>query len=326
MIELRFHVPDPRRRLAAVRLAHQLRERLPHELTRNGRAWELRAPAPDVARFEYQFELIDRERRERVDPRPGEPEARVGAVGVQVGVGGARLRAARLGRGGSGRQAGVGHDPEPHPEDRAAGADLGASRRDRAQSAARRARRAGVRRALVAADVSRPAASAPRRPDRAGRPERDLLRVGALLAGARRGDPARAPARSRPDRARRQPRRARRSSTRTAATRTASTPSSSSRAASSGAPRATSGTSRATSGSCASSAASTATGPSGRSRSCSRAARSSRTWPANRALEESLRDRGYDARLFEYPRRSQLGRVARLLPPPTAPPAPEDLT
>jgi len=59
VIELRFHVPDPRRRLAAVRLAHQLRERLPHELTRNGRAWELCAPAPDVARFEYQFELID---------------------------------------------------------------------------------------------------------------------------------------------------------------------------------------------------------------------------------------------------------------------------
>ncbi len=60
MIEIRFHVPDPRRRLAAVRLAHQLRERLPHELTRNGRAWELNAPAPDVARFEYQLELIDR--------------------------------------------------------------------------------------------------------------------------------------------------------------------------------------------------------------------------------------------------------------------------
>jgi enterochelin esterase-like enzyme len=60
VIELRFHVPDPRRRLAAVRLAHQLRERLPHELTRNGRSWELTAPAPDVARFEYQLELIDR--------------------------------------------------------------------------------------------------------------------------------------------------------------------------------------------------------------------------------------------------------------------------
>ena len=63
MIELRFHVPDPRRRLAAVRLAHQLCERLPHELTRNGRAWELTAAAPDVDRFEYQFELVDRNGR-----------------------------------------------------------------------------------------------------------------------------------------------------------------------------------------------------------------------------------------------------------------------
>jgi enterochelin esterase-like enzyme len=60
VIKLRFHLADPRRRLAAVRLAHQLRGLLPHELTRNGRAWELTAPAPDVARFEYQLELIDR--------------------------------------------------------------------------------------------------------------------------------------------------------------------------------------------------------------------------------------------------------------------------
>jgi enterochelin esterase-like enzyme len=60
VIELRFHLPDPRRRLAAVRLAHQLRERLPYELTRNGRSWELTAAAPDVSRFEYQFELVDR--------------------------------------------------------------------------------------------------------------------------------------------------------------------------------------------------------------------------------------------------------------------------
>ena len=59
MIEIRFQLPDPRRRLAAVRLAHELRNRLPHELTRRGGSWELTAPAPDVARFEYQFELID---------------------------------------------------------------------------------------------------------------------------------------------------------------------------------------------------------------------------------------------------------------------------
>ena len=60
MIDVRVVLPDPRRRLAAVRLAHELRERLPHELVRRGRAWELTAPAPDVARFEYQLELIDR--------------------------------------------------------------------------------------------------------------------------------------------------------------------------------------------------------------------------------------------------------------------------
>jgi enterochelin esterase-like enzyme len=61
VIELRFQVADPRRRLAAVRLSHQLGERLPHELTRNGRRWELTAPAPaEVDRFEYQLELIDR--------------------------------------------------------------------------------------------------------------------------------------------------------------------------------------------------------------------------------------------------------------------------
>jgi enterochelin esterase family protein len=59
VIEIRFRYPDPRRRLAAVRLAHELRGRLPHEFTRKGRAWELAAPAPDVARFEYQLELID---------------------------------------------------------------------------------------------------------------------------------------------------------------------------------------------------------------------------------------------------------------------------
>ena len=63
MIEIRFQLPDQRRRLAAVRLAHELRDRLPHELSRHGRLWQLTAPAPDVARFEYQFELIDRSGR-----------------------------------------------------------------------------------------------------------------------------------------------------------------------------------------------------------------------------------------------------------------------
>jgi len=81
VIELRFHVPDPRRRLAAVRLAHQLRERLPHELTRNGRAWELRAAAPDVARFEYQLELIDRNGGSEWILDPGNPKRASGPWG-----------------------------------------------------------------------------------------------------------------------------------------------------------------------------------------------------------------------------------------------------
>lgn len=41
-----------------MRLAHDLGDRLPWKLTRRGKAWELRAPAPDVARFEYQLELV----------------------------------------------------------------------------------------------------------------------------------------------------------------------------------------------------------------------------------------------------------------------------
>ena len=81
MIELRFHVPDPRRRLAAVRLAHQLRERLPYELTRNGRAWELTATAPDVARFEYQLELIDRRGASEWILDPGNPKRASGPWG-----------------------------------------------------------------------------------------------------------------------------------------------------------------------------------------------------------------------------------------------------
>jgi len=62
-MELRFQYSDPGRRLAAVRLAHELRAGLPHEFTRRGRNWELSAPAPEVVRFEYQLELVDRKGR-----------------------------------------------------------------------------------------------------------------------------------------------------------------------------------------------------------------------------------------------------------------------
>ncbi len=80
-IELRFHYPDPRRRLAAVRLAHELRSLLPHELTRAGAAWELRAPAPDVARFEYQLELIDRKQKSEWIVDPANPKRASGPWG-----------------------------------------------------------------------------------------------------------------------------------------------------------------------------------------------------------------------------------------------------
>lgn len=81
MIEVRFHVPDPRRRLAAVRLAHELRGLLPHELVRNGRAWELTAPAPDVDRFEYQLELVDRRGRSEWILDPANPKRASGPWG-----------------------------------------------------------------------------------------------------------------------------------------------------------------------------------------------------------------------------------------------------
>ena len=79
--ELRFQYPDPRRRLAAVKLAHELRDRLPYELTRNGTSWELSAPAPDVARFEYQLELIDRKRRSTWIVDPANPKRASGPWG-----------------------------------------------------------------------------------------------------------------------------------------------------------------------------------------------------------------------------------------------------
>ena len=81
MIELRFQFPDPRRRLAAVRLAHELRDGLPHEFTRRGRAWELAAPAPDVARFEYQLELIDAKGRSEWVVDPANPKTASGPWG-----------------------------------------------------------------------------------------------------------------------------------------------------------------------------------------------------------------------------------------------------
>ena len=81
MIELRIQVPDPRRRLAAVRLAHELRGRLPRDLVRRGRVWELTAAPPDVARFEYQLELVDRNGTSEWILDPGNPKRASGPWG-----------------------------------------------------------------------------------------------------------------------------------------------------------------------------------------------------------------------------------------------------
>jgi enterochelin esterase-like enzyme len=64
-----------------VKLAHELRDRLPSELRRNGRGWALTAPAPDVARFEYQFELVDRQGASEWVTDPGNPKRASGPWG-----------------------------------------------------------------------------------------------------------------------------------------------------------------------------------------------------------------------------------------------------
>jgi enterochelin esterase family protein len=81
VIDVRFHFPDPRRRFVAVKLAHELRDRLPHELARKGHGWELTAPAPDVDRFEYQFELVGRNGASEWVPDPGNPKTASGPWG-----------------------------------------------------------------------------------------------------------------------------------------------------------------------------------------------------------------------------------------------------
>jgi len=56
---IRFLYRERGTRLARVQLAHQV-PGMPYRFTRRGRTWELIAPVPDVDRFEYQLELVDR--------------------------------------------------------------------------------------------------------------------------------------------------------------------------------------------------------------------------------------------------------------------------
>jgi enterochelin esterase-like enzyme len=64
-----------------VRLAHELRHRLPREFNRRGHAWELSAAAPDVVRFEYQLELVDRKGRTERVVDPANPKSASGPWG-----------------------------------------------------------------------------------------------------------------------------------------------------------------------------------------------------------------------------------------------------
>jgi len=76
-----FRYPDPGARLTGVRLQQDVR--LPGELldfSRDGDAWVLRVPRPDVGRMEYAFELRHGDRSEWVTD-PGNPERIGGAFG-----------------------------------------------------------------------------------------------------------------------------------------------------------------------------------------------------------------------------------------------------
>ena len=278
MIELRFQVPDPRRRLAAVRLAHQLRERLPHELTRNGRAWELTATAPDVARFEYQLELIDRDGRSEWILDPENPKRASGPWGFK----------SVWEEPGYAPPEWVGDEPVGEPESvtipsRILKTDLPAliwAHPDATERSPLLVAHDGPEYAEHSALLTYLGQLPPLRAALIGPVDRnEIYSASARYSRALAEEilpelPPAPPGSGSAPASARSP-----SSTRTGATRRASTRSSSSRAVSSAEPRATSGTSRATSGSPASSAASTAIAPSGRFRSCSRAAPSSRTWP-----------------------------------------------
>ena len=194
VIELRFQLPDPRRRLAAVRLAHELRDRLPHELTRArpglgarragaGRR-PLRVPARADRREGARANGSSTRRTRRRASGPWGDKS----VWEEPGYAPPGL----------GRREPVGEpetvdDPEPDPQGRAAGPDLGPSGRDRAEPDARRARRARVRGALRAPRplLGRAAAAARRRCSAPVDRNEIVLGVGALRARARRRDPAR---------------------------------------------------------------------------------------------------------------------------------------
>jgi hypothetical protein len=75
-----FALPDPRSRLRAVRLWHELAEPLPTDFSRRGRTWRLDVPRPDVDRMEYLLSVI-RDGSDAFAPDPGNPRRASGPFG-----------------------------------------------------------------------------------------------------------------------------------------------------------------------------------------------------------------------------------------------------
>ena len=129
MIEIRFHAPRP---------AAATRSRPPRPRARRAAAaraeapgpqpWELTAPAPDVARFEYQLELIDRKGKSEWIVDPANPKTASGPWGdksVWEEPGYAPPEWIDAEPVGEAKSVTI---PSKHPPGRAAGPDLGPSR------------------------------------------------------------------------------------------------------------------------------------------------------------------------------------------------------
>jgi hypothetical protein len=75
-----FALTDPRSRLHAVRLWHELAEPLPTDFSRRGRTWRLDVPRPDVDRMEYLLSL-SQNGGDAFAPDPGNPRRASGPFG-----------------------------------------------------------------------------------------------------------------------------------------------------------------------------------------------------------------------------------------------------
>jgi enterochelin esterase family protein len=79
--ELRFHVSDPRRELAAVRFVSDGTKRCPPTFSRRDGRWELRLPEPPLVRLEYLLELEAADDSRVLVPDPENPLRAPGPFG-----------------------------------------------------------------------------------------------------------------------------------------------------------------------------------------------------------------------------------------------------